>query len=224
MGSRGENTVDDTVWIVKSHSPWLMPEAPLFKANKVLVIVRSPLDTNLSWFNLIAMASHDTKVPFEIEKDYPNFFDWWIKDCNKHINDWMQQMMKDAKFYDVPMLFIRFEDLVNNPEPELYNLMRFILGKKDLTGTNAERRIKEIIAMDKRVTETYKLKDSTRRKNPNAYRYTQEQLDWIGQCNKDWLHFFGYAKLPSDPENETGFFEFDDADEEMNRQYYGYRR
>ena len=83
-------------------------------------------------------------------------------------------MMKDAKFHNVPMLFIRFEDLLNNPEPELNNLMRFILGKKDLTGTNAERRIKEVIAMDKKVTETYKLKDTTRSRNASAYRYTQE--------------------------------------------------
>ena len=45
------------------------------------------------------------------------------------------------------MLFIRFEDLVMDPEPQLYNLMRFMLGKKDLTGTNAERRIKEVVAM-----------------------------------------------------------------------------
>jgi len=37
-------------------------------------------------------------------------------------------MTKDAKFRDVPMMFIRFEDLVMNPEPELYNIMRFMLG------------------------------------------------------------------------------------------------
>ena len=56
-------------------------------------------------------------------------------------------MMNDAKFRRVPTLFIRFEDLVMNPEPELYNMMSFLLGKRDLTGTNAERRIKEVIGM-----------------------------------------------------------------------------
>lgn len=172
MGSHGENTVDDTVWIVKSHSPWIMPDAPPFKANKVFVIVRNPLDSMMSFFNLHAMASHVGKAPFEVERDYPNFFAWWIKNCCENVNKWMLQMMNDAKFREVPMLFIRFEDLVSNPEPELYNLMRFILGIQDLNGTNAERRIKEVIEMDKKVTETYQLKESTRRKNPNAYRYT----------------------------------------------------
>ena len=55
--------------------------------------------------------------------------------------------MKDAKFRDVPILFIRFEDLVMNPEPEIENMMKFLLGKRDLTGTNCERRIKEVLAM-----------------------------------------------------------------------------
>jgi hypothetical protein len=29
---KGEDIVDDTVWIVKTHSPWCMPYAPQFKA------------------------------------------------------------------------------------------------------------------------------------------------------------------------------------------------
>ena len=83
-------------------------------------------------------------------------------------------MMKDSRHRDVPMLFIRFEDLVMNPEPELYNLMRFLLGIRDLTGTNAERRIREVLAMDAKATQTYNLKASTKRNNANAHRYTAE--------------------------------------------------
>ena len=71
MGCRSENICDDTVWIVKSHSPWCMPEAPVFHANKVIVIVRSPLDTNLSWLHLLGMNNHETKTPFDYEKEYP---------------------------------------------------------------------------------------------------------------------------------------------------------
>ena len=60
--------------------------------------------------------------------------------------------MRDARNREAPMLFVRFEDLVMNPEPELYNLMRFLLGIRDLSGTNAERRIKEVLAMDRKAT------------------------------------------------------------------------
>jgi len=148
QGMKGEDIVDDTVWVVKSHSPWIMPEAPVFNANKLIVIVRNPLDTNLSWLHLVAMNNHAVKSPFNYETEYPQYFDWWIKDCCTHINNWMMQLMKDAKHRDCPILFIRFEDLVMKPEPELHNLMKFMLGTSDLTGTNAMRRIKEVLAMD----------------------------------------------------------------------------
>ena len=59
-----------------------------------------------------------------------------------------------------------------------------MLGVKDLSGTNAERRIKEVLAMDQRATQTYSLKDSTKRNNANAHRYTEEQLSWISEKNR----------------------------------------
>lgn len=196
QGMKGEDITDDTAWIVKSHSPWIMPEAPVFSANKLIVIVRNPLDTNLSWLHLVAMNNHAMKSPFNYEELYPNYFDWWVKDCCTHIKNWMQTLMDDAKLRKVPVLFIRFEDLVMDARPELENMMRFLLGVKDLTGTNAERRINEVLAMGAAATQTYTLKDSTKRNNANAHRYTEAQLDWVKENMSEMLTFFGYAKLP----------------------------
>ena len=89
QGMKGEDIVDDTCWVVKSHSPWVMQYAPVFHANKCIVIVRNPLDTNLSWLHLVAMNNHAVKCPFDYEKVYPKFFDWWVKDCCTHIKNWM---------------------------------------------------------------------------------------------------------------------------------------
>lgn len=105
-------------------------------------------------------------------------------------------MMNDAKKMDVPIMFVRFEDLCNDPEPELKNIMSFLLGVRDLTGTNAERRIREVLAMGQESTQTYTLKESTKKMNPNARRYTPEQLEWIRQNLKEMNYYFGYAKLP----------------------------
>ena len=91
-------------------------------------------------------------MPFECEKEYPRYFDWWVHDCCTQMNAWMRQMMQDARHRKVPILFIRFEDLVMNPEPELCNLMRFMLGTRDLQGTNAERRVKEVIGLGSQAT------------------------------------------------------------------------
>ena len=222
QGMKSEDIVDDTCWVIKSHSPWLMPEAPVFHSNKVVVIVRNPLDTNLSWLHLVAMNNHAIKSPINYEEVYPEYFDWWVRDCCTYINQWMQQMMDDAKRREVPMLFIRFEDLVLNPEPQLYNLMRFMLGKNDLTGTNAERRIKEVLAMGHSATKTYSLKESTKKTNANEHRYTPELLAWVGETCKEFLNFFGYSKLPDQEENLTGFFPYENPDEEMYRQYQGF--
>jgi hypothetical protein len=37
--------------------------------------------------------------------------------------NWYKTYMVDAERKDAPVLFLRFEDLVMNPEPELYKMM-----------------------------------------------------------------------------------------------------
>lgn len=172
MGMKGEDIVDDTVWVVKSHSPWIMPFAPVFHANKLIIVVRNPLETALSWLNLVAMNNHVQKAPFKYDELYPNWWDWWVHDIVGYIHDWMKQMMDDAKYRKVPTLFVRFEDLINNPEPEIKSMMRFLLNESDLTGMNAERRIQEVLSMGQGATLTYNLKATTKMKNANKCRYT----------------------------------------------------
>jgi len=60
--------------------------------------------------------------------------------------------MRDANLRKVPVLWIRYEDLVEDPEPHLTNLMRYMINLKDISGTNGERRIKEVIAKGKGAT------------------------------------------------------------------------
>lgn len=171
---KGEDIVDDTCWIVKTHSPYCMPEAPKFTCNKMFIIVRNPLDCILSWLNLICMANHSSKAPFTFSKEYPEWWKWWVKDCCKHISNWFKIVMKDARMREVPILFIRFEDLINDPEVELVNLMRFLTHLKDIEGTNAQRRIKEVLAKGKSATQTYSLKDTTHQYNSYAKEYSEE--------------------------------------------------
>jgi len=170
---KGEDIVDDTCWIIKTHSPWIMPEAPKFTCNKMLVVVRNPLDVMISWLNLLCLGNHDSKAPFDFEKEYPEWWDWWVRDCTKHFKNWFKVVMHDAKMRQVPTLFVRFEDLNNNPEPELRNIMRFLTGLKDLDGTNAERRVKEVMAKGHAAAQTYALKETTKRVNSQAIHYTQ---------------------------------------------------
>lgn len=60
-----------------------------------------------------------------------------------------------------PLYFVRYEDLVLEPKETLMGLFTFILGVKSLKGTNAERRIDEIVAMGKSASISYNLKATT---------------------------------------------------------------
>ena len=222
-GMKGEDLTDDTTWIVKTHSPWIMEFAPQFTANKIIVIVRNPTESNISWLNLVSTGAHSIKVPFKTNELYPNFWNWWTKDCMGHMLNWYKTLMKDARERACPVLFVRFEDLVMDPEPVLMQMMKFILNVNDLSGTNAERRVKEVIAKGASATVTYTLKDTTRRYNGNAGIYTEEQRQWIKSEFKEIMHYFGYAKVSSDPDNVTGFFDYtDEEDAEMQALYQGY--
>ena len=54
---KGEEIVDDSVWIRKSHDP-LYTDAKIMKANKILCCVRNPFDTIVSGFNFFSLFIH----------------------------------------------------------------------------------------------------------------------------------------------------------------------
>ena len=58
MGLSGEGKIDNSVWIVKSHYPERIGVDRFF-ANKVVVIVRNPLDSIFSLFNMVGTVSHN---------------------------------------------------------------------------------------------------------------------------------------------------------------------
>ena len=131
--------------------------------------------------------------------------------------------MDDAKLKNVPVLFVRFEDLVSDPESQLMNIMRFLIGKRDLSGTNAERRVKEVIAKGANATVTYDLKEGTRKFNSNAHRYTEKQKAYIQEEIKDYIHYFGYTSYDDDKDNFTSFFNYKEVDESTKKNLNAYK-
>ena len=116
MGFKGEFIVDDTTWICKTHAPWMMDESPPFYANKMISIVRNPLDLFVSWLHLMAQCCHNQKAPFDYDLAYPNAWNNWINYLTPLFAAHNKQIMDDAKLKRVPVLYIRFEDLVSDPE------------------------------------------------------------------------------------------------------------
>ena len=101
--------------------------------------------------------------------------------------------------------------------------MKFLINLRDIKGTNAERRVHEVLAKGKDATVLYQLKENSRQLNTNAKRYSEEQLEFIKEEMKDIIYYFGYAKFSKDPDNYTGFYEYQKTDAEASKTYNGFR-
>ena len=89
----------------------------------------------------------------------------------------------------------------------LMGLMSFLLEEKDLSGTNMERRIDQIVAQGSKAAQTYNLKSTTGKFDQHRAKYNEELLAYIQDGLADHLYYFGYANVEDNP---TGFFEFPD--------------
>ena len=87
-GMKGEDTVDDTTWIVKTHSPYIMPFQRPFYCNKNLVVVRNPLDVIISWYQLVVTGNHVQKVAYNLSTEFPETWDWWVRHMVKCMAAW----------------------------------------------------------------------------------------------------------------------------------------
>lgn len=82
-----------------------------------------------------------------VKEDFIDWPEWEI-----HVNDdirlykkWCEYWIKVAETHQVPVLFLRFEDLVSDPASELKKIFPFILGMDTIEGSVIERRIDEVI-------------------------------------------------------------------------------
>lgn len=74
LGMRGEGHVDGKVWIIKCLT--LIPGFPFkpYASNKTVMCVRNPLDVFPSLAAFMGSMSHSSKYEFELEKEFP---EWW---------------------------------------------------------------------------------------------------------------------------------------------------
>mmetsp|Transcript_24772 Transcript_24772/g.17470 ORF Transcript_24772/g.17470 Transcript_24772/m.17470 type:complete len:125 (+) Transcript_24772:690-1064(+) len=118
-GLKGEFIVDDTVWVTKSHHPWAMQgEIKPSTANKIIQIVRNPLDSMPSFINLGYYVQHSLKSPFDTETEYPDIWNYFINRTVPKMEEFYNTNMDLGLNHDrkAPVLWIRFEDLVAEPE------------------------------------------------------------------------------------------------------------
>ena len=208
MGMKGEGCIDDSIWITKSHHPLLYFKAQAFNANKSFMVVRNPLDVFPSYAALMNTMSHGNKPDYDIPVEYPEWWAWWVHTVAKQMKDFFRIIRRD--YFETkrcPLYIVRYEDLCLQKKETLMGLMQFILAEKDLKGSNAERRIDQVVGMGLKASISYNLKATTGQLNIHERAYTPELRQFVQNELAEMIYYFGYANVGT--QNPTGFFEYE---------------
>lgn len=79
QGLKGEFITDDRTWIIKAHHPMQIPLASKFNSDKIVCCIRNPLDVFVSFASLGNTLSHSGQPEYSYDKDYPEWWDFWVK-------------------------------------------------------------------------------------------------------------------------------------------------
>ena len=175
----------------------------------MFMCVRHPLDVFPSYASLNNTMSHGNKPEYEFNEEFPEWWAWWVKRQTVVMRDFFNIIRNDCYAQDkCPLYIVRYEDLVLKPKETLMGLFAYLLGVKDLTGTNTERRIDEVVVNPK-AGQSYNLKSHTGRLNVHEEKYPPELRQYVQENLSELIHYFGYAKVDG-VDNPTGFFEYQD--------------
>ena len=105
-----------------------------------------------------------------------------------------------------PILFLKFEELRHDPREHLFYVMRFLLCKKDLSGTYVGHRIEEVLALGHEATRSYAVKSSDGKFNA-IDRFSPELQQLVKTELARYCQFFGYFKTTTNPDDKYQFFD-----------------
>ena len=137
MGLAGEGLVDKRVWVVKTHYPERYGKTK-FYAERAILLVRNPMDCITSLYNMVATGSHNRSIE---DNDFNKFPKVWGDFVTQDISVWkdFHDFWLNAK---IPVHIIRYEDIVQTPEPTLKSLLEFILNVENIKDTKLEHFLK----------------------------------------------------------------------------------
>ena len=137
MGLAGEGLVDKRVWVVKTHYPERYGKTK-FYAERAILLVRNPMDCITSLYNMVATGSHNRSIE---DNDFNKFPKVWRDFVTQDISVWkdFHDFWLNAK---IPVHIIRYEDIVQSPEPTLKSLLEFILNVETISGSKLEHFLK----------------------------------------------------------------------------------
>lgn len=117
------------VAFVKTHWPERSGNL-VFKGKRAILLVRNPYDAIDSYWNLNVTKSHTKTVT---ESVYERFQDKFERLARNEIGVWLKFQDFWLRQAGIPVLLVRFEDLVRNPAEQLARTIMFASGVKELS-------------------------------------------------------------------------------------------
>jgi hypothetical protein len=128
-GLQGESDVTRKTWVVKSHFPerhgWMK-----FPARRGILLVRNPINAIDSYFNMQLSANHEMSLD---ESQYERFSEIW----NEHVLTEAKVWAEFHKYWldqKIPLLVVRYEDLLTDRDRELGRMYRFLYRPTEASG------------------------------------------------------------------------------------------
>ena len=124
-GFTGEGVCDNSVWVVKSHYPERMG-CRRFLARRCVLLVRNPFDSILSYFHMGLTNTHHralSSASLALPQLRKLWLDFAVAEAGvwKRFHDFWIQMARQ-----VPVLVLRFEDVVSDPASTTAEAVRFL--------------------------------------------------------------------------------------------------
>lgn len=128
------------VQFVKTHFPERQGTPP-FRASRVVLLVRNPFDAIESFFNLMMTGKHTASLEPEVRAKTTKYFEEYVL---KEIRVW-RVFHEFWMNQDIPLLLIRYEDLIRKPDKVMERVLAFVLEVKRM-GTFFNERIQRCIS------------------------------------------------------------------------------
>lgn len=186
LGLAGEGLADRRIWICKTHYPerYGKARAPI---DRVIMLVRSPLDAMVSLYHMTGSGSHDLSIT---DDDFKSFWNEWSEFVRQEIELW-SEFHKYWTSLKKPVHIVRYEDIMQSREQTITDLVKFIFMQKDISGTYLEHYVKQVCGQD--APQVYKPRKGL--VNGNMDKYSKELLQAIAVVGGKMLKNLGYYHL-----------------------------
>ena len=193
-GARGEGVIDDRVWLVKTHYPERRGYAEI-QIDRAILLVRNPWDAIDSYFNMALTNDHATSLR---DDQYQRFEDLWRELTAAEAGVW-------ARFNrwwlqaPVPLLVVRYEDLVNHRHRTLKRVAWFLRGERELEGTPWSDRVEAAAELDDARASYYVPREPGKLPGASLRHYDDELRQKVAEAAGSLLNDFGYGdRFPAD--------------------------